>query len=77
MLQKTQRFKTQNKLVLITGSGHGLGRELALVFASHGYDIVLTDRNKNDLEESRKEISKTSLDQRPKKNKKEHKNFNA
>lgn len=61
MLQKTHRAKTQNKLVLITGSGHGLGRELALVFASHGYDIVLTDRNKNDLEESRKKISKIGV----------------
>ncbi len=60
-LQKTNKAKKQNKLVLITGSGHGLGRELALVFASHGYDVVLNDRNKNDLEESRKKVSQTGV----------------
>lgn len=60
-LQKNNKTKKKNKLVLITGSGHGLGRELALVFASHGYDIVLNDRNKDDLEESRKRVSKIGM----------------
>ncbi len=56
-----EKQPSKNKLVLITGSGHGLGRELALVFASHGYDILLTDRNKKDLDESRKKIGKLKV----------------
>ena len=42
--------------VLITGSGRGLGKSLALVFASNNYDIVLHDRVTEDLENTRNEI---------------------
>jgi short-subunit dehydrogenase len=55
------KLKMQNKFVLITGSGHGLGRELALVFAGHNYNIILHDRNKSDLEKTEKEISKKDI----------------
>tara|TARA_Y100000310_G_scaffold325155_1_gene388201 strand:- start:176 stop:874 length:699 start_codon:yes stop_codon:yes gene_type:complete len=33
-----------SETVLITGSGRGLGRELALVFAEHNYNLILNSR---------------------------------
>ena len=35
----------RNQVVLITGSGHGLGRELALIFAKLGAKLALIDIN--------------------------------
>ena len=43
-------------LILITGSGRGLGRDLALVFADNGYDLILNGRNQNNLKEVFEEI---------------------
>lgn len=36
----------RDQVVLITGAGHGLGRELSLQFASKGAKIALVDINK-------------------------------
>jgi short-subunit dehydrogenase len=36
--------------VLITGASAGIGRELALVFASEGHDLVLVARSRDKLE---------------------------
>ena len=35
--------------VLITGSGRGLGRDLALIFAENGYDLILNGRDESKL----------------------------
>lgn len=40
---KKVAFDYRNDLVLITGSGNGLGRELALVFAQAGASLALWD----------------------------------
>jgi short-subunit dehydrogenase len=40
----------KRKRVLITGAGHGLGRELAVSFARAGAEIVVTDRNVHGVE---------------------------
>ncbi|HVX62255.1 MAG TPA: SDR family NAD(P)-dependent oxidoreductase [Pirellulales bacterium] len=40
------------KRVLITGGGHGLGRELAAAFASAGAEMVVTDINSAGAEET-------------------------
>lgn len=44
------------KYVLITGAGAGLGKCLALEFASKGYSIVLASLLQTELDEVRKEI---------------------
>ncbi|OGS08514.1 MAG: hypothetical protein A2270_11000 [Elusimicrobia bacterium RIFOXYA12_FULL_51_18] len=48
----------KKRFALITGSGRGLGRELAIVFARNGYDIILHGRNKKDLATTKTEIDK-------------------
>jgi len=51
----------ENKFVLITGSGRGLGKELALIFAQNGYGIILHDRTEDNLKEIKGEISKKDV----------------
>ncbi len=43
----------KGKVAFITGSGSGFGREMALVFASKGANLVLNDINMIGLEETR------------------------
>ena len=51
----------KNKSVLITGSSKGLGEELALVFASNNYDVILHGRNKADLARVKEKVSKMAV----------------
>lgn len=46
------------EIVLITGTGHGIGRELALRYASLGATVVCWDLNREGNEETLKEIKK-------------------
>jgi len=46
---------------LITGSGRGLGRDLAHIFAENDHDIILNARNKENLESVSKEIEKLGV----------------
>ncbi|MBI5953749.1 MAG: enoyl-[acyl-carrier-protein] reductase FabL [Chloroflexi bacterium] len=49
----------QNKIALITGSGRGIGRAIALHFARHGADVVVNFfRNRPTAEETVREIEK-------------------
>ncbi len=45
------------KSVLITGSSKGLGKELALVFASNNHDVILHGRNREDLARVKEKIA--------------------
>jgi len=44
------------KRILITGGGHGLGRDLAQAFAKAGAEMIVTDRNLEGAEETAKRI---------------------
>ncbi len=48
--------KLTNKVVLVTGAGTGIGREIAKQFADEGARIVLTGRREEKLREVSKEI---------------------
>jgi NAD(P)-dependent dehydrogenase (short-subunit alcohol dehydrogenase family) len=43
-------FNLRDKVALITGAGGGLGQAIALAYAEHGADLVLTDRQSSTLE---------------------------
>jgi enoyl-[acyl-carrier protein] reductase III len=49
----------QNKIALVTGSGRGIGRAIALHFAQHGADVIVNFfRNRAPAEETAREIEK-------------------
>ena len=62
-LRKRGLYKKEmkDKTVLITGSSKGLGKELALVFASNNHDIILHGRNKEDLGRVKEKVSETGV----------------
>ncbi|NRB42613.1 MAG: SDR family oxidoreductase [Pseudomonadales bacterium] len=45
-------MKLQNKVVLLTGAGSGIGRCLANELAAHGAQLILTDMNQEALDET-------------------------
>lgn len=47
----------KNKTVLITGASTGIGYELTRLFAKNGYNLVVVARNKEKLNELKKELS--------------------
>lgn len=48
--------RLENKVAIITGATKGIGKGIAKVFASHGAKLIITGRNKNDLERVATEI---------------------
>src|SRR5436309_14344909 len=51
-----QRFK--NKVVLVTGAAHGIGRAIALRFGSEGGQVIVNDINAQGTEATVQEIIK-------------------
>ena len=49
----------ENKRILITGGGTGLGKEMAIHFAMHGAELFICGRRENVLSETANEISET------------------
>jgi 3-hydroxy acid dehydrogenase / malonic semialdehyde reductase len=46
-----------NKTILITGATSGFGRAIAQRFARHGYNVIITGRRKERLDELEKELN--------------------
>ena len=46
-----------NKIIMITGATAGFGRAIAVKFAKNGYNIIITGRRKERLEELEKELA--------------------
>ncbi|HEY9151782.1 MAG TPA: SDR family oxidoreductase, partial [Anaerolineales bacterium] len=52
-------YTFQNKIALVTGSGRGIGRAIALNFAQRGADVIINFfRNREPAEETAREIEK-------------------
>ncbi len=47
-------LKFQNKIVLVTGSGTGIGQTVAKLFAENGASVIILGRRKEPLEETKK-----------------------
>lgn len=45
-------------IALITGATSGIGKSTAIEFAKHGYDLIITGRRKERLEELKADVSK-------------------
>jgi len=53
------RMEFSDKIALVTGSGRGIGRAIALYFAKHGADVVINFfRNRSPAEETATEIER-------------------
>ncbi len=53
----------QNKIILMTGAGQGIGRAVAKEFATHGATVILLDRDLSQLEEVYDEIQNGNMQQ--------------
>jgi NADP-dependent 3-hydroxy acid dehydrogenase YdfG len=49
------------KTIMITGATAGFGRAIALKFAQNGYDLIITGRRKERLDELEKELTKNKI----------------
>ena len=49
-------MKLSGKVAIITGGSRGIGKATAILFAQHGADVVITSKNKTNLEKAVKEI---------------------
>lgn len=54
-------MNTQKQVVWITGASSGIGRAMSLEWAKHGYDVVLSARRKELLEEVATEVRKQGV----------------
>ncbi|MGJ8528651.1 SDR family NAD(P)-dependent oxidoreductase [Maritalea sp.] len=51
------QFKLTGKRALVTGASRGLGFQMAMALAQAGADVIITGRNAETLEKSRKELA--------------------
>lgn len=54
-----------NKIVMITGATAGFGRATARKFAKHGYNLIITGRRKERLDEFEKELGEFKVEVLP------------
>ena len=56
LFRKRSEVPVANRVVVITGAGHGFGKEMANLFASRGASVALIDINKVNVENAAAEI---------------------
>lgn len=54
--------RLQNKVVIITGSGSGIGKEIALTYGREGAKLVIADFNEDGLNQTVKELKELGTD---------------
>ena len=55
-------MQLQNKLAVITGSGRGIGRAMALAFAAKKCNLMLLDLNEQDLDRTRSQCQEFGIE---------------
>jgi 7-alpha-hydroxysteroid dehydrogenase len=50
------QFRLSDKVAIVTGSGHGIGRAIAVGFAEAGAHVVCSARTEADIEETAKQV---------------------
>ena len=51
-------MQLENKVAIVTGAGHGIGRAISAVFAREGADIAAVDINESDAQATSQEVKK-------------------
>jgi NAD(P)-dependent dehydrogenase (short-subunit alcohol dehydrogenase family) len=49
-------MKLSGKVAIVTSGSRGIGKATAILFAQHGADVVITSKNKTNLENAVREI---------------------
>jgi dihydroanticapsin dehydrogenase len=49
-------MKLLGKVAIVTGGSRGIGKSTAMLFAKHGADVVITSKDKTNLENAQKEM---------------------
>jgi len=56
MTMTVANFSLSGEVALVTGGSKGIGRAIALAFAEQGADLVISARNQEDLDNTKKDI---------------------
>src|SRR4030095_8133455 len=50
-------FRVTDKVEIVTGSGHGIGRPIAVALAEAGADVVVAARTQKDIDETAAQVA--------------------
>lgn len=53
--------RLENKTAIITGSGAGIGKEIAIAYAKEGASVVIADFNEEALQSTVKELTESGF----------------